>query len=161
MRAPRARRRGSLAALRGAVLPRAGRKGSRTLSALPRRAFSFVGRDMAHPARSRTLRSRRWLPAGLVGVFIATLALTALRRELIGVRYEIIAAVDEEARLREERDRWIARVQALRDPARLSGLARQRGFDRPDRAIDLRSPLDGGTLAELFAEFRPVGGSSH
>ncbi len=112
----------------------------------------------------------RWLPAGLIGVFLATLALTALREELIEIRYEIIAGVDEETRLREERDQWILRVQELRNPARLVALADQHGFARPEHAIDLRAHRDRSAVASrieasvlaanLSAGFGSAGGAS-
>jgi len=115
---------------------------------------------MARAKPAATHLARHWLPAGLVGVFLATLALTALREELIEVGYEVVAAVDEEARLREERDQAIARVQELKNPARLSALANQNGFVRPDHTIDLRALRDRSTVAELFAEIRPIRGAS-
>ena len=124
-------------------------------------AHSFIGRDMAHASHSVTRLSRHWFPAGLLGVFLATLALTALREELIEVRYAVVAAVDEEARLRKERDQWIARVQEWRNPARLSALANEIGLARPDHTIDLRVLPDRSAVADLFAEIRPSRGASH
>ena len=123
------------------------------------RPHSFIGRDMARVSHSAKL-SRRWLPAGLLGVFLATLGLTALREELIEVRYEVIAAVGEEARLREVRDQWVSRVQVLRNPARLSELASQQGFARPERTIDLRTPRDRSSVADLFRELRTARGAA-
>ena len=160
MKAQRARRGGVLAALSVALLPMPARGRERTRNVSRSGTNSFIGRDMARASRPAALDSRRWLPAGLVGAFIATLALTALREELIEIRFDIIVAVKEETRLREERDRWVARVQELRNPERLSALAAQKGFARPDHAIDLRSRLDGSPVADLFAELHSAGGAS-
>jgi len=144
-------REGMLASLRVRVFKRRARRAKRSHKSLRQAAHSFVGRDMArsHPAATRNFQC--WLPAGLLGVFFATLSLTALRDELIEVRYAIIAAHDEEVRLREERDLWVSRVQQLRNPARLTALAGEQGFARPDHTIDLRKLRDRSAVADLFA----------
>ena len=130
---------GMLASLRVRIFKQRSRRAKRSRAGSHSVKHSFVGRDMARGSQSATRIFRRWLPAALIGVFLATLALAALRDELIEVRYAIVAAVDEEARLRKERDQWIARVQELRNPARLSALANEIGLARPDHTIDLRT----------------------
>lgn len=96
----------------------------------------FVGRDFA---RSGELASpiRRVLPMLLLGGLLAALALAALRVDLIRMRYALALELSEEKRLDEELRGLMARVGSLRDPARLGRIARERGFVRPERVIEL------------------------
>lgn len=149
-----------LASLRIRVFKQRARRAKRPHAGARSVAHSFIGRDMARENHSATRLFRHWLPAGFLGVFFATLSLTALRDELIEVRYAIIAAHDEEVRLREERDQWVSRVQQLRNPARLTALAGEQGFARPDHTIDLRRLRDRNAVADLFAAY-PPSRSSH
>lgn len=135
---------------RGGVFGR--RNAKRTRGSSRGGSRSVIGRDMARVNHSARRFSLHWLPAVFVGGFLATLALTVLREQLIEVRYAVIASVDEEARLREERDRWVSQVQELRNPARLSALADQQGLARPDHTIDLRTFRDRSSVVDLFAE---------
>jgi len=151
---------GMLASLRVRLFKRRARRTNRSRAIAHGVARSFIGRDMARTSQSAARLSRRWLPAGLLGVFFATLALTALRDELIEVRYAIIAAHDEEVRLREERDQWVSRVQQLRNPSRLAALAGKQGFARPDHTIDLRTLRDRSAVADLFAAHHSSHGAS-
>jgi hypothetical protein len=107
------------------------------VSVAQRRAMGLVGRDMAR-ARIVPPPGRKLLPGLLVGLLIAGLALAALRIDLIRVRYGLATAMREEKELLEEQRGWIARVRELRDPTRLSTLAAEKGFDRPQRVIELR-----------------------
>ncbi len=80
----------------------------------------------------------RGLPVLLVGGLLAGLSLAALRIDILRLGYAVADAVAEEKALLEERGSLTARVQALRDPARLASLAQERGLARPTRVIELR-----------------------
>lgn len=101
-----------------------------------RATSAWVGRDLA-PLHRAEERRRRFLPVLLIGGLIATLGLTALRIDLIRQRYALAAAMGEERRLLEEHRTLTAEVRSLRDPARLTVLAREMGFVRPDSVIRL------------------------
>ena len=96
----------------------------------------LVGRDFAQPRST----GRRWpgaLPALLAGALLASLALAALRVDLIRIRYGLGEAMKEERELL-ERDRALrARVGSLRDPIRLARLAPRYGLARPARVLEL------------------------
>jgi len=92
------------------------------------------------PGWRRLASSRRALPAVLVGLLAAGLALAALRVDLIRVRYALADALASEAALRSERAELLAEVRRLRDPSRLGSLARAAGLARPERVIDLAAP---------------------
>jgi hypothetical protein len=95
-----------------------------------------VGRDLAR-VTARPSRRLEWLPPVLTGVLLAALGIAALRMDLIRVRYALTEAIRTETELKEQRRELLARVQALRDPARLQGVADERGFGRPERVIEL------------------------
>lgn len=98
--------------------------------------LGLVGRDMSGTARLAG-RRLRISPALLAGLIISALAIAALRVDLIRVRYGLADALREEKALLEQRREASARLQALRDPARLAHLAGERELVRPDRIIDL------------------------
>jgi hypothetical protein len=102
-------------------------------------ARHLVGRDLASDAPRR--RIPIWLIPGIVvgGVF-AALAIAHVRVELIGQGYKRYSAVERLQALEEEQRILTARVRELRDPARLTGLAREMGLSRPDRVIALAPP---------------------
>lgn len=106
---------------------------------------SWVGRDLARLRRTRTP-----LPARVVGGLVLTgllcaLGLAALRIDILRARYALAEAIREEKALQEDQRRWTAAVETLRDPARLAELARQRGFERPERVVELREPAATGS----------------
>jgi hypothetical protein len=76
----------------------------------------------------------------LIGTLLAALCLAALRIDLIRQRYELAAAMREEKQLVEEGRLLTARMRSLRDPARLANLAKELGFGRPDRMIEIAVP---------------------
>jgi hypothetical protein len=102
----------------------------------------LVGRDLVNDAPRR--RIPLWLIPGIVvgGVF-AALAIAHVRVELIGQGYKRYSAVERIQALEEEERILTAQVRELRDPARLSNLAREMGLSRPDRVIALAPPGDG------------------
>ena len=99
----------------------------------------LVGRDLAKDAPHR--RIPIWLIPGIVvgGVF-AALAITQVRVELIGQGYKRYSAVERLQALEEEKRNLTAHVRELRDPARLTKLAREMGLSRPDHVIALAPP---------------------
>lgn len=102
----------------------------------------LVGRDFA---RVRLPASRRARPLGwlLAAAFACALAIAALRIDILRVRYALGEAVSEEKTLVQALRRESAELEALRDPARLAELARERGFARPDRVLELGDEAPG------------------
>lgn len=103
----------------------------------PSRTRQLVGRDLARMRGGAGSRARG-LPVLLIGGLLAGLSLAALRIDILRLGYAVADAVAEEKALMEERGALTARVQALRDPARLAGLAPARGLARPTRVIELQ-----------------------
>lgn len=106
------------------------------------RARGWVGRDLAR-ARARRVDPRprtRPLAGLLFAGLVCALGLAALRIDILRARYALAEAIREEKVLQEEQRRWTAAVETLRDPARLAELARRRGFQRPERILELREP---------------------
>jgi len=95
--------------------------------------------------RTGPAEKRRWLPLAVASLLLAGLAVTALRVDLIRVRYGLADAVREEKALLEERREAVARIRTLRDPLRLTHLAAERGLARPDRIVDLSAAPERGT----------------
>ncbi|MCH2171656.1 hypothetical protein MK489_12810 [Myxococcota bacterium] len=93
-----------------------------------------------------------WLPALLATALLTGLGLSALRVDLIRLRYASAQALEQKKVLREEVRRMRGRVRELRDPAGLSRRASEMGFERPKRSIDLRPRLVAGN-----AQFRNGG----
>jgi len=115
------------------------------MSASTRRAASpgdLVGRDFA---RVRLPAARRVRPLGwlLVTAFACAFAIAALRIDILRVRYALGEAIGEEKALQQQLRRQAAELEALRDPSRLAQLARDRGFRRPDRIVDLSAAAPG------------------
>jgi hypothetical protein len=78
--------------------------------------------------------------AALAGLFLAAMALAALRTDNLRMRYERTETIAEESRLREQLRVLQAEVGELRDPARLAQLAVGLSLSRPERVIDRRAP---------------------
>ena len=103
----------------------------------------LVRRDFAAGPRRGRVILRAAVPT-LVGVAVAVgLAMVALRNDLIRIRYALTAAMREERDLLQQRRELTAQVRALRDPARLGRIAREQGFVRPERVLEIEAP--GGT----------------
>ena len=103
----------------------------------------LVGRDLASDAPHR--RIPLWLiPGFVVGAVFAALAIVQVRVELIDQGYKRYSAVERLQALEEEKRILTAQVRELRDPARLTKLAREMGLSRPDHVIALAPP--GGEL---------------
>lgn len=98
----------------------------------------LVGRDMKRGRRSRiTGRATGWWIPALVGALAAALFLVALRNSILAVRYDLDVALARELDLMKQQRTATASLRELRDPSRLQKLARQHGFERPDKVIDL------------------------
>ena len=107
------------------------------------RSEDTVERDFAH-LRSRGRRaSPPWLLI-TVGAVAAALMIASLRVSILRLRYQLSAAVSEETKLLEQQRAVTVTLRELRDPARLRGLATERGFSRPERVIQLSVPATGG-----------------
>jgi hypothetical protein len=105
----------------------------------PRNARILVGRDLSNDAPDR--RIPIWLiPGVVVGAVFAALALVHVRVELIDQGYKRYSAVERLQDLEEEKRTLTAHVRELRDPVRLTRLAREMGLSRPDRVIALAPP---------------------
>lgn len=98
----------------------------------------LVGRDLARVRLSVGTTSRP-LAALLIGALLAGMGLVALRIDILRLRYALADAIAAETDLQQNQRVWTARKESLRDPARLAELARERGFARPTRVIDLRT----------------------
>ena len=70
-------------------------------------------------------------------MLLAALCLTALRIDLIRVRYGLADAVTVEKGLLEERRALRARLGTLRNPTRLAQLAAKRQLARPERVVEI------------------------
>ncbi|MCP5056529.1 MAG: hypothetical protein GY937_07340 [bacterium] len=97
---------------------------------------NLVGRDMKRTRRRRRGGRIAWLPI-FVGVLAAALFLVALRNSILRVRYDLDAARQRETALMERKANATVRLRELRDPTRLNALAKERGFVRPEKVIDL------------------------
>lgn len=99
----------------------------------------LVGRDLARVRLSGGGPTSRPLAALLIGALVAGMGLAALRIDILRLRYALADSIEAEKKLDENQRVWTARKESLRDPARLAELARERGFVRPTRVIDLRT----------------------
>lgn len=142
---PHARRPRSAQARRARRPAAADRRARSASAARPGdRGGSWIGRDLgrARPRGGSRLRGRP-LAALLLAGLLCALGLAALRIDILRARYALAEAIHEEKSLQEAQRRHLARVETLRDPARLAALARKRGFERPERVLELRDPADG------------------
>lgn len=107
---------------------------------MPRRreALPLVGRDLARVRIERGRPARPLAVALLAGLVLAGLGLAALRVDIFRMRYALAEAIETEQAMLSDQRVATARRESLRDPARLAELARERGFARPTRVIDLR-----------------------
>jgi hypothetical protein len=99
----------------------------------PRRV-ELIGLDVSEPPAR--LRSRSTAPT-LAAVVVGALFLVALRTEVLHLRYAVASAVAEEQELSEQKRSLTVAMRKLRDPGHLTRLARELGFGRPERLIEL------------------------
>jgi len=78
------------------------------------------------------------LPA-LLGMIFPALFLAVLRVEILDLRHQLADNLQNEHFLLEEHDQLTVRLEELRGVKKLRALAQERGFQRPDKVIDLRT----------------------
>jgi len=83
------------------------------------------------------------LALGATALAVA-LAFSALRSEIVDLRYRAADVLAEERALADTRSTLAVEVSELRDPQRLVRIARERGFVRPRRLILLEAEGRGG-----------------
>ncbi len=82
-----------------------------------------------------------------LGVLAAALCVTMLRTEMLRIRYALPAVNEEEQRLIDEQRSLTVRMRQLRDPVRLAKRARELGFVRPERLVDLPATREDSSTA--------------
>jgi hypothetical protein len=97
---------------------------------------NLAGRDLAR-VRIAPRSRRRFLAILLASALLAGFSLVALRVDILRLRYALADALAQQQTLLEEHRVATARLEALRDPARLAALADERGLLRPQRVIEL------------------------
>ncbi|MBW2230365.1 MAG: hypothetical protein JRG92_00700 [Deltaproteobacteria bacterium] len=117
---------------RGRGRGKAGRKSQRNQpSGL---SLGIIGIDVGH---TRVRLSVQRLLLVLALTLLVALGVASLRIEMIRLRYALAETSLEEERLLEEQRSLTAEKLRLRDPVHLAGRARELGFVRPERLIDL------------------------
>jgi hypothetical protein len=106
-----------------------------------------VSSEPAH----RTPRGVYPLVAMAALVVLASLAVAAVRIDLIRTRYAVSAALERENELLEAQRQLIVRRRQLRDPVELAVQARERGFRPPAHVVSLPDP----TIGDLEAIVAP------
>ena len=101
-----------------------------------RECGNLTGRDLAR-VRTAPRSRRQFLAILLAGGLLAGFSLVALRVDNLRLRYALADALAQQQTLLEEHRAATARLEALRDPARLTALAEERGLVRPQRVIEL------------------------
>jgi len=126
----------------------------------------LVGRSMRRPAATRNpelmnvdfkqrVPSLNWqrLATPLIVVGLAAgLILTTLRTDIVRMEYDLAATGAEEQALLDQQRRLIAEHRNLLDPGRLRQIARDRGFVRPARVIEIE---DESTVEVAVRANRP------
>lgn len=82
-------------------------------------------------------RGRGTLVSLAVGGLLSALLLAGVRIEIQRLRYERAEIIRQNRVLDDQLSELTARMRALRDPMRLSRLARERGFTRPRMVIQI------------------------
>ncbi len=103
----------------------------------PGRALDLVGRDLSGLERRAKPAARRLRGGLLAACVVAALGLSALRVQILRLRYQVARAVAEEQALLEQKRELTVRVRELRDPLRLAARAAELGFTRPQRILEL------------------------
>jgi hypothetical protein len=109
--------------------------------------IEIVGRDFSAIAPTRQ-GLRRLAIAAFAGLLMVALGLSTLRNRIIDLRYQMAEVVREERGLLELKRALTIEMRRLRDPKRLAVEARQRGFRRPQRVVEISiaTPTRGGDL---------------
>jgi hypothetical protein len=103
----------------------------------------WIGVDLA--GQDGAQQARKFLP--LLGLaLIAALGVSALRIDLIRIRYAMASVVERETDLLEEQRALIVRRRQLRDPIELAVQARARGFRPPRQIVVLHEPTSSSLI---------------
>lgn len=122
------------------------------------RGGALVGTDFAARYRDSQRLQRLATPLVVLGL-LAALGLTALRNDIVRMEYGLAEAGKQEQELLDRQRRLTVDHRQLLAPARLYEIARERGFVRPARVIDMKgaeaqdTPL--GTQIAASVESRP------
>lgn len=114
-----------------------------------RSRLDLIGLDVS--GRRRSARLRIGWPVVIVALLLA-LGLTALRVDLIRMRYALADALASEQELLEQQRMLTVEMRTLRDPSGLASRARELGFVHPERVIHLPLAAPGGAPALFPAE---------
>lgn len=98
--------------------------------------LNLIGRDLARD-RGRSGIPTRVMVLVMVITALAGLGIVGMRSDVMRIRYALSEAMAEEKRLRVEHNLSTVEMRRLRSPARLSSLAQELGFRRPEGIIDL------------------------
>jgi len=110
---------------------------------------------------SETSGSREWIGIDfsvlplLILALIAALGVSALRIDLIRIRYAMADALAQEKALIAEQRELIVRRRQLRDPVELATQARARGFRPPTQIFTLPEPMIAGSTRIEAAAILP------
>jgi hypothetical protein len=99
-------------------------------------SLGLIGRDLG--ASEPAVALRRWLPV-IVATIAVAIGIAALRIDLFRIQYALGEALEQEQSLLEQQRALTVRKRQLRDPAVLERRARELGFQRPVRLVDLPS----------------------
>lgn len=98
--------------------------------------ISVIGHDLARE-QQRTGIPNRLTAILMILTALAGLGIVAMRSDVMRVRYSISEAMETEKQLQVEHNALTVEMRKLRSPARLSGLAQELGFRRPEQIIPL------------------------
>jgi hypothetical protein len=101
-----------------------------------RRSGHLVGTDLRSPRNGSRRRPLAITPL-IVLALGALLTLTALRNDIMRMQYELTESGRQERKLLDLQSLLTVRHRQLMAPGRLKAIARERGFVRPDRVIEL------------------------
>ncbi len=104
---------------------------------------AWIGIDVSSDPARKTPRAVYPLIAMAALVVLASLAVAAVRIDLIRTRYAVSAVLERENELIEEQRALIVRRRQLRDPVGLAMQARERGFRPPAHVVSLPDPAIG------------------
>ena len=98
--------------------------------------LSLIGRDLARDQGRSGIPTRVVVLMMLITA-LAGLGIVGVRSDVMRIRYALSEAMAEEKRLRVEHNASTVEMRRLRSPARLSSLAQELGFRRPEKIVDL------------------------
>ncbi len=99
-------------------------------------SLSLIGRDLARD-QGRSGIPTRVVVLVMIITALAGLGIVGVRSDVMRIRYALSEAMAEEKLLRVEHNESTVEMRRLRSPARLSSLAQELGFRRPEKIVDL------------------------